>query len=111
MLKELEAYGTQSDFLFPSRDSYEKPVSDMTFNTVLNRLGCKDRQNPHGFRHIASTALNNQFSDKSQVVEACLGHIKKGVKGVYDKGSHFEERIDMMQWWANRLDQMLGELD
>ncbi len=104
LLKELENYKTASDFLFPSRDSYEKPVSDMTFNTALNRLGYKNRQNPHGFRHIASTALNNQFSDKSQVVEACLGHIKKGVKGVYDKGSHFDERIEMMQWWANKVD-------
>jgi integrase len=103
LLKELETYKTASNLLFPSRDSYDKPVSDMTFNTALNRLGYKNRQNPHGFRHIASTALNNQFSDKSQVVEACLGHIKKGVKGVYDKGSHFNERIEMMQWWADQL--------
>lgn len=106
LLKELEGYKTESDFLFPSRDSFERSVSNMTFNTALNRLGYKDKQNPHGFRHIASTALNNQFSDKSQVVEACLGHIKKGVKGVYDKGSHFDERIEVMQWWANQVERM-----
>ena len=109
LLSELQQFKTESEFLFPSRDSYEKPISNMTFNVALNRLGYKGRQNPHGFRHIASTKLNNKYSDKSQVVEACLGHIKKGVKGVYDKGSHFEERIEMMQWWADELDRMVDK--
>ena len=107
LLRELYAFKTESDLLFPSRDSYEKPISNMTFNVALNRLGYKNRQNPHGFRHIASTAFNNKFSDKGQVVEACLGHIKKGVKGRYDKAQHFEERIEMMQWWADELDTMV----
>ncbi|MDN5648770.1 MAG: tyrosine-type recombinase/integrase [Acinetobacter sp.] len=109
LLKELKAFKTESNFLFPSRDSFDKPISNMTFNVALNRLGYKGRQNPHGFRHIASTQLNNKYSSKSQVVEACLGHIKKGVKGVYDKGSHFEERIEMMQWWADELDLMVSK--
>lgn len=108
LLRELYTYKTESDYLFPSRDSLEKPISNMTFNVALNRLGYQGRQNPHGFRHIASTALNNKFSDKSQVIEACLGHIKKGVKGKYDKAQHFDERIEIMQWWADELDRMVG---
>ena len=107
LLRELQSFKTESDLLFPSRDSYERPISNMTFNVALNRLGYKNRQNPHGFRHIASTAFNNKYSDKGQVVEACLGHIKKGVKGRYDKAQHFEERIEMMQWWADELEQMI----
>lgn len=108
LLRELQSFKTESDLLFPSRDSYEKPISNMTFNVALNRLGYKNKQNPHGFRHIASTAFNNKYSDKGQVVEACLGHIKKGVKGRYDKAQHFEERIEMMQWWADELDRIMG---
>ena len=107
LLRELQSFKAESDLLFPSRDSYERPISNMTFNVALNRLGYKNRQNPHGFRHIASTAFNNKYSDKGQVVEACLGHIKKGVKGRYDKAQHFEERIEMMQWWADELDRMI----
>lgn len=107
LLKELLTYKTESNFLFPGRGSLSEPVSDNTFNTALNRLGYKDRQNPHGFRHIASTQLNNRFSDKEQVVEATLAHLKKGVKGVYDKGAHFEERIGMMQWWADEIDRIV----
>lgn len=109
LLRELHTYKTESEYLFPSRDSYEKPISNMTFNVALNRLGYQGRQNPHGFRHIASTALNNKFSDKSQVIEACLGHIKKGVKGKYDKAQHFDERIEIMQWWADELDQIVDK--
>lgn len=109
LLKELEHYRTESNLLFAGRNSLSKPISDNTFNMALNRMGYEGRQNPHGFRHIASTALNNQFSDKEQVVEACLAHMKKGVKGAYDKGSHLEERIGMMQWWADYVDQLIEE--
>ncbi len=108
LLKELEQYRTESDLLFAGRNSLSQPISDNTFNMALNRMGYKGRQNPHGFRHIASTALNNQFSDKEQVVEACLAHMKKGVKGAYDKGSHLEERVDMMQWWADYIDDIVN---
>ncbi|MDH0032749.1 MULTISPECIES: tyrosine-type recombinase/integrase [unclassified Acinetobacter] len=106
LLEELKDYRTESDLLFAGRNSLSEPISDNTFNMALNRMGYKGRQNPHGFRHIASTALNNKFSDKEQVVEACLAHMKKGVKGAYDKGSHFEERVGMMQWWANYIDDL-----
>lgn len=108
LLQELLTYKTESNLLFPGRGSLSEPVSDNTFNTVLNRLGYKNKQNPHGFRHIASTQLNNRFSDKEQVVETALAHLKKGVKGVYDKGAHFEERITMMQWWADEIDRIVG---
>lgn len=107
LLKELEDYKTESDLLFAGRNSLSEPISDNTFNMALNRMGYKGRQNPHGFRHIASTALNNKFSHKEQVVEACLAHMKKGIKGIYDKGSHLEERVEMMQWWADYIDALV----
>ncbi|MBJ8421289.1 tyrosine-type recombinase/integrase [Acinetobacter bereziniae] len=110
LLEELKDYRTESDLLFAGRNSLSEPISDNTFNMALNRMGYKGRQNPHGFRHIASTALNNKFSDKEQVVEACLAHMKKGVKGAYDKGSHFEERVGMMQWWADYIDDLTEKL-
>lgn len=104
LLKELETYKTESPYLFPSRRTYQEPVSDGTFNTVLKRCGYTGKQTMHRFRHIASTALNNQFSDKEQVIEACLAHKKKGVKAVYDKSNHLEERKLVMQWWADYIE-------
>lgn len=111
LLEELKDYKTESDLLFAGRNSLSEPISDNTFNMALNRMGYKGRQNPHGFRHIASTSLNNKFSDKEQVVEACLAHMKKGVKGIYDKGSHFEERVEMMQWWADYIDALVLKIE
>ncbi|MDO6644321.1 MULTISPECIES: tyrosine-type recombinase/integrase [Acinetobacter] len=111
LLEELKDHRTESDLLFAGRNSLSEPISDNTFNMALNRMGYKGRQNPHGFRHIASTSLNNKFSDKEQVVEACLAHMKKGVKGIYDKGSHFEERVEMMQWWADYIDALVLKIE
>ena len=80
----------------------------MTFNNALNRLGYRGKQNPHGFRHIASTNLNKHFSGKWQVIESTLAHLKSGVKGAYDKGAHLRERVDVMQFWADHLDSICG---
>lgn len=40
------------------------------------------------------------------MIEACLAHKKHGVKAVYDKATHLEERIKIMQWWATHLDEI-----
>lgn len=107
LLTELKGISTESDYLFPSRDNMNKSISNLTFNVALNRLGYKGRQNPHGFRHIASTNLNKHFSDKSQVIESALSHLKGGVKGAYDKEAHLEERYELMQWWSNYIESLL----
>jgi integrase len=106
LLQELKQLTSHSPFLFPSRSNKGQPKSDTVFIEALKRIGYGGKQNPHGFRHIASTILNNQFSDKSQVVEACLAHSKKGVKAAYDKATHYEERKIMMQWYADHLERL-----
>jgi integrase len=109
LLQELKLLTGHSPYLFPSRSSKNKPKSDTVFIEALKRMGYGGKQNPHGFRHIASTILNNQFSDKPQVVEACLAHAKDGVKGTYDKATHFAERKVMMQWYADHLEKLADE--
>ena len=106
LLTELRSIQPESEFLFPSRLSVNKTISDMTFNLALRRLGYQGRQDPHGFRHLASTVLNDHFSHQEQVIEVCLAHKKKGVKGVYDKSQHLDERRVLMQWWADYLDEL-----
>ena len=75
--------------------------------TVLLYLIISYKQNPHGFRHIASTNLNKNFSSKSQVIESALSHLKGGVKGAYDKEAHLEERYEIMEWWSNYIESLL----
>lgn len=107
LLKELKAISQVSKLLFPSRSSILEPISDNTFNMALKRLGYENRQDPHGFRHIASTELNERLSSQDQAIEAALSHVKGGVKGVYDKATHYEERVGIMQWWADYIDSFL----
>ena len=101
LIYRLKQIQRESDYLFPGRNSRMQPLSDGTFNKALKSLGYDNKQHPHGFRHLASTALNEAFSSKSQVIEKALSHVKQGTKAVYDKAEHFEERSDLMQWWAD----------
>ena len=103
LLHRLKEIQTPSPYLFPSRQDSWMPISDGTFNEALKSLGYEEKQHPHGFRHLASTALNNEFSDKYQIVESALSHAKQGTKGIYDKAEHFEERADLMQEWSDYI--------
>ena len=55
------------------------------------------------------SCTEKKFSGVPQVVESALSHLKKGVKGVYDKEAHYEERIEMMQWWADEIDKITNK--
>ena len=110
LLQELKENSGVSNLLFPGRNSFSKPISDNTFNTALKRLGYDGKQDPHGFRHIASSQFNKKFSGVPQVVESALSHLKKGGKGIYDKEAHYEERIEMMQWWADEIDKITNKV-
>lgn len=80
LLLQLKEIRTPSDYLFCSPDSITQPMSEATLNNALKNLGYRGKQSPHGFRHIASTALNDKFGKYDQVVEACLAHKEKRYK-------------------------------
>jgi len=103
LLKRLKEIQKTSEYLFPSRHDMNQPMSEGPFYLALEKMGYKDRMNVHGVRYLASTALNNAFSEKSQVIEAALSHVKQGVKGIYDKATHFEESAVLIQWWADYI--------
>ncbi|MFW1858817.1 tyrosine-type recombinase/integrase [Acinetobacter defluvii] len=108
ILQELKSYETNSEFLFPSRSDKSKPKSDTVFIMALRRMGYEGRQTPHGFRHIASTLLNNRGFDERHI-EAALAHVKDGVAGVYNKAQYLEDRANMMQWYANYLEEIADQ--
>lgn len=108
LLQELRAFHTHSDYLFPSRSDKSKSKSDTVFIMALRRMGYDGRQTPHGFRHIASTLLNNRGFDERHI-EAALAHVKDGVAGVYNKAQYLPDRASMMQWYANHLDEIADQ--
>jgi integrase len=105
LLRELHKITGNYPLLFPGRSDTKKPRSNTVFLMALRRLGYEGRQTGHGFRHLASTILNEHGFD-SQHVEAQLSHVKEGVRGVYDKSTYLEQRKVMMQWYADHLDKL-----
>ncbi|MDC5162621.1 tyrosine-type recombinase/integrase [Acinetobacter baumannii] len=108
LLHELRPLSGRSEYLFPSRSNSHKPKSDTVFIMALRRLGYEGRQTPHGFRHIASTLLNNKGFDERHI-EAALAHVKDGVAGVYNKAQYLNDRKYIMQWYADHLEQLMDD--
>lgn len=105
LLRQLHNLTGTYSLLFPGRGNSTKPRSNTVFLMALRRLGYEGRQTGHGFRHLASTILNENGFD-SQHVEAQLSHVKEGVRGVYDKSTYLGQRKVMMQWYADHLDKL-----
>lgn len=105
LLQELHTLTGAYPLLFPGRNDRTKPRSDTVFLMALRRLGYEGRQTGHGFRHIASTLLNEQGFPPDHI-EAQLSHTVKGTRGVYNKAQYLEHRRAMMQWYADHLDEL-----
>ncbi|MEG0921679.1 MAG: tyrosine-type recombinase/integrase [Comamonas sp.] len=111
LLQELQEYSAGSLWLFPGRDDrMNAPISNMTFNQALHRMGYKDRQTPHGLRHLFSTTANNAGKDY-RIVDSALAHKIKGVEAVYNKASYLDQRRELMQWWADHIDALACQLE
>lgn len=83
----LETMKLISEHIFPSMKSpYNKPMNSQTVNAVIKRIGFAGRLVAHGFRSIASTALNEKGFN-SDVIEAALAHIDSNeVRRAYNRG-------------------------
>lgn len=104
-LQDLHRLTGYQPLLFPGRSDKTAPRSNTVFVMALRRLGYQGRQTGHGFRHIASTILNEHGFDADHI-EAQLSHVKGGVAGVYNKAQYLEPRRHMMKWYADYLDQL-----
>ena len=103
-LRQLSSGG----LLFPGVRSVSRQISDGTLNAALRRLGYgKDEVTAHGFRATASSLLNESGRWHPDAIERQLAHVEgDNVRAAYARGEHWEQRVAMMQWWADRLDQL-----
>lgn len=93
-----------SGYLFVLRGN--QPFSDNTLTISLKRLGYKNRQVPHGFRHLFSTEMN-QRGYNSDHIESQLAHRGKNqIRATYNQADYLEQRRTMMQDWADSIDAL-----
>jgi integrase len=106
ILEELHQLTGRGRYLFPGARNPKIPMSDATINAALRRLGYdKNAMTGHGFRHMASTLLNEMGFNKD-AIERQLSHKEPGVAGVYNLSELLPDRKKMMQAWANYLDSL-----
>jgi len=99
----------KSKYLFHSLHTAIKPISENTMNQALRRLGyAKEEIVSHGFRAMFSTIANENITVHgyhTDVIERCLAHVEGNkVKGAYNHAQYAQERLGLMQWWADYLD-------
>lgn len=90
-------------YVFPGRN-IEKHISTETPRNAIQSYGIDSTV--HGFRHLASTLLNESGLFRSDVIEACLSHKDKNkIRATYNKAKYLTERKELFTWWNNMLDQ------
>ena len=115
ILKAIKPYSfDKSKYVFPSPTSNLKPFSDATLNHALMKLGYKDKITSHGFRAMFSTTAHEKIKEHgfhSDIIESCLAHAETNkIKAAYNRESkmkYYDEKKELMQWWANWLNNLL----
>lgn len=108
-LRDLGPLTGNRTHVFPSNRGDGRPMSNMTINSALRRMGfTSEEMTAHGFRAMARTLMIERMPGISaDAIEAQLAHGKSGPLGAaYDRAEFMEQRRKMMVEWANYLDKL-----
>ncbi|EAM4411626.1 integrase arm-type DNA-binding domain-containing protein [Salmonella enterica] len=112
ILKQVEALSGHLTFIFPGEYDQDKCMSDNTINKALRVMGYDTKKDVcgHGFRAMACSALSESGLWSKEAIEKQMSHQERNsVRAAYiHKAEYLEERIAMMQWWADYLDANTG---
>jgi integrase len=110
ILRALHGYTGHGTLLFPGERSHDRPISDNTLRAALQTLGYgSDTQTVHGFRATARTILDEVIEVDPLQIEAQLAHAVKDANGrAYNRTQYIRQRAEMMQRWADYLDELVG---
>lgn len=77
----------------------------------IRRMGfSKEEMTIHGFRAMFSTILNEkklEWGFDADIIEAQLAHKEQNtVRDAYNHASYLEKRREMLQRWADYLDEL-----
>jgi integrase len=112
ILGDLAGVTGPDGFVFPGMRNSSRPMSNNAVTAALRRMGYTGEEMTwHGFRSLASTALNEQ-GFPPDVIELQLAHKERNeVRAAYNRAQRLEERRRMMQAWADYLDSLKGNCE
>ncbi|HRP21586.1 MAG TPA: integrase arm-type DNA-binding domain-containing protein [Alicycliphilus sp.] len=103
-LQPLTGHG---EYVFPGLRDRSKPMSEAAVNAALHAMGYKDVHTWHGYRATGRTLLREVFKIDIDVIEAQLAHVGgKTHGGAYDRTTFADERVTVLQQWADYLDKL-----
>ncbi|HHZ0916721.1 TPA: tyrosine-type recombinase/integrase [Salmonella enterica] len=109
LLLELKSITGWGKYVFPGRNDAHKPMSEASINQVIKRIGFAGKVTGHGFRHTMSTILHEKGFN-SAWIEAQLAHADRNtIRGTYNHAQYLDGRRDMLQWYADYLDELAGK--
>jgi integrase len=108
LLRQLKPVSGGKGYIFPAFHTRQRPMSENTINAAFRRMGfTKDEVTAHGLRSTASTLLNESGLWHPDAIERALAHgDSNAIRGVYNRGNYWDERVKMAQWWSNYLDKL-----
>jgi integrase len=108
ILGTLHGLTGKGQFVFPSARSRKRPMSDNAILAAMRRMGIsKDEMSGHGFRAMARTILDEVLGFRPDLIEHQLAHSVRDPLGrAYNRTAHLPERREMMQRWADFLDEL-----
>lgn len=97
-----------SSFVFAGRNDKTKPISENAVLLVIRQIGYEGLASGHGFRHQFSTIMN-EHEWPADAIEKQLAHANSGsIRGIYNHAQYMEKRREMMQWWADWIDEKVS---
>jgi integrase len=104
-LHDLHGRTGRSKYLFPSR-SREGFMSNNTMLYGLYRMGFHGRTTTHGFRRMFSTEANEHGFNEDWIERQLAHDDRDRIRAAYNAAQYLPQRREMLQWWADYLDQL-----
>jgi integrase len=111
ILKTLKASNVRSKYIFPSNRGGSRCMSENAIRVALRSMGySNDEMTAHGFRAMARTLLDEVLEYRIEWIEQQLAHVVKDPNGrAYKRTKHLAQRTEMMQRWADYLDELRSQ--
>lgn len=103
-LKGLHAMSGGTGAAFPHRDRRDQSMTRDALTKAVTRMNLGFEYSPHATRTTASAILN-EIGYRGDVIERQLAHQEtNAVRRAYNRTDYLDERREMMQAWADKLD-------
>ncbi|MFZ7173629.1 tyrosine-type recombinase/integrase [[Pasteurella] aerogenes] len=115
LIVAFQIYSEGSPYLLPGRINRQQPIARSSLNRVIancikyiNRDGqLIDDFTVHDLRRTGSTLLH-EMGFNSDWIEKSLAHEQQGVRSIYNKAEYSEQRREMLQTWADKIDEWIN---